>query len=158
MFRFRWIDLFAAVALEALAALLFAVLTVTAAPAPIVRPKAAPRMVERLRANDLAGEWLLTWGQCEYRMTLSAFGTYRCWHENGCVWVGQWFNNLDDLSMCVAEQIVYEDGTLGRRMFWEVDWGKDARGRINPACPHGEAAYADRGDNVIKVSMKRVKR
>lgn len=150
MFRFRWIDLFAA-----LAALLFAVLTVTAAPAPVARPKAAPRMVERLTPRDLAGEWVLTWGECEYRMTLSAFGAYRCWIDGGHEWVGT-YDVGTGAGILVSEQIVREDGTVGALERWALIWSVDSARKISVTCPSGSACYSNSGTEV-KVSMRRPK-
>jgi hypothetical protein len=96
------------------------------APVPPVRP---------LRAERLAGSWVMRCGGCDYRATLSPCGAY---HAEGQAarYAGTW--RVEGREVRVTERFVYPDGTYGP----EVEWtARPHPWRLEGRCtPYGEFA------------------
>jgi hypothetical protein len=129
---------------------------IVAAPAPLPRPpKAAPPdAVTRLEPRDRWGDWVFTWGNGQWELLLSPFGTYRCRLAGACSeWVGSW--HLDgDGRLCIEERCVTAQGA-GAPWQWYVVWAKDKEGRMSRSKPAGDARWATDGRQAATVALSR---
>ena len=89
-----------------------------------------------LGPQDLAGDWLMTWGGTEWRVALDAGGGYRCTPAgersgSGTLHVGSW--SLDSQGDLVITEGLCQAGVVPPEVFfsWTARLRRDARGRLD---------------------------
>jgi hypothetical protein len=127
-----------------------------AAPAPLPRQARPAVTAGPFAPHDLSGDWVMTWGDREWRVSLSAFGSYRATSGSGLVWAGTWF--VDGLgSLHVSEAATDENGRLRSELTWSVVWERGKDGRFDARCLRGVVHRPD-SPNRARMTLRRPRR
>jgi len=120
---------------------------------PLPRPAKAPVTVAHLLPRDLTGDWVLTWGGSEWRVSLSTYGDYIATSKGGSTWTGSWFMDGSG-SLYISEALLDENGMRGGESRWSVIWERGKHGRFDTRSLSGAVVRPD-GTVSVTIALRR---